>query len=97
VNLHFIFFSLLLLLGLRAGGFHACTQLERLGVSFQVMSVTPNTTGNITDMDNPFAFLLSLEASSENSHIYSTIFLAKLKTHVCLRIKELTFNITVYG
>ena len=70
---------------------------ETSSYSFQVMSVTPNTTGNITDMDNPFAFLLSLEASSENSHIYSTIFLAKLNTHVCLRIKELTFNITVYG
>ena len=67
---------------------------ETSSYSFQVMSVTPNTTGNITDMDNPFAFLLSLEASSENSHIYSTIFLAKLNTHVCLRIKELTLNIT---
>ena len=60
----------------------------------QVISVTPNTTGKITDMDNPFPFLLSLEASSDDSKISSTFFVAKLKTHVCLRIKELTLNIT---
>ena len=67
---------------------------ETWSPNFQVMSVTTNTTGNITDMDNPFVFLLPLEASSENSNIYSTFFLARLKTHVCLRIKELTLNIT---
>ena len=60
--------------------------------SFQVMSVTPNKTGNITDMGNPFAILLSMEASSEYSNIYITVLLSKLKTHVCLRIKELQYH-----
>ena len=60
--------------------------------SFQVMSVTPNKIGSITDMDNPFVFLLTMEASSEYSNIYITVFLSKLKTHVCLRIKELQYH-----
>ena len=60
--------------------------------SFQIMSVTPRKTGNITGMGNLFAFLLSIEASSEYSNIYITVLLSKLKTHVCLRIKELQYH-----
>ena len=41
---------------------------------------TQNITGSITDMINPFPFLLSLETSPGDSKISSTFFFAKLKT-----------------
>lgn len=63
--------------------------------SWQVISVAQKITGNITDMDNnPFGFLLSLEAFSGDSKISSPFFFAKFNAHTCLKSKEVRFNIT---